>query len=137
MFLTQDASEKLHYFNFIGTVNYVDEDRMVVILPGASALMDIQNADRLGVQLYFDETSYKLMFEALAQVIKAKNNRLAEPVSVLAITLASLNKASLMRISNSVARSFNEFIFWRMFSRLFPLRERSYSSRMVFRILHS
>ena len=77
-FFTQDASEKLHYFNFIGSVNYVDEDRMVVILPGASALMDIQSADRLGVQLYFDETSYRLMFEALAQTIKAKNNRLAE-----------------------------------------------------------
>ena len=77
-FFTQDASERLHYFNFTASVNYVDEDRMVVILPGASALMDIQNADRLGVQLYFDETSYRLMFEALGQVIKAKNNRLAE-----------------------------------------------------------
>ena len=77
-FFTQDASERLHYFNFTATVNYVDEDRMVVILPGANALMDIQNADRLGVQLYFDETSYRLMFEALGQVIKAKGNRLAE-----------------------------------------------------------
>ncbi len=77
-FFTQDASERLHYFNFTATVNYVDEDRMVVILPGASALMDIQGADRLGVQLYFDETSYRLMFEALGQVIKAKGNRLAE-----------------------------------------------------------
>ena len=77
-FFTQDTSERLHYFNFTASVNYVDEDRMVVILPGASALMDIQNADRLGVQLYFDETSYRLMFEALGQVIKAKGNRLAE-----------------------------------------------------------
>ena len=77
-FFTQDASERLHYFNFTASVNYVDEDRIVVILPGASALMDIQNADRLGVQLYFDETSYRLMFEALGQVIKAKGNRLAE-----------------------------------------------------------
>lgn len=77
-FFTRDASEKLHYFNFIATVNVVDEDRMVVVLPGTSALMDIQNADHLGVQLYFDETSYRLMFEALAQVIKAKGNRLAE-----------------------------------------------------------
>ena len=77
-FFTQDVSERLHYFNFTATVNYVDEDRMVVILPGASALMDIQGADRLGVQLYFDETSYRLMFEALRQVIKAKGNRLAE-----------------------------------------------------------
>ena len=77
-FFTQDASERLHYFNFTATVNYVDEDCMVVILPGASALMDIQGADRLGIQLYFDETSYRLMFEALGQVIKAKDNRLAE-----------------------------------------------------------
>ena len=77
-FFTQDASDRLHYFNFTATVNYVDEDRMVVVLPGASALMDIQNADRLGVQLYFDETSYRLMFEALREVIKAKGNRLAE-----------------------------------------------------------
>ena len=77
-FFTQDASERLHYFNFTATVNYVDEDCMVVILPSASALMDIQRADRLGVQLYFDETSYRLMFEALGQVIKAKDNRLAE-----------------------------------------------------------
>ena len=77
-FFTQDASERLHYFNFTATVNYVDEDRMVVILPGASALMDIQNADRPGVQLYFDESTYRLMFEALVQVIKAKGNRLAE-----------------------------------------------------------
>ncbi|MBR5613211.1 MAG: AAA family ATPase [Bacteroidaceae bacterium] len=77
-FFTQDASERLHYFNFTATVNYVDEDCMVVILPGASALMDIQGADRLGVQLYLDETSYRLMFEALGHVIKAKDNRLAE-----------------------------------------------------------
>ena len=77
-FFTQNTSERLHYFNFTATVNYVDEDRMMAILPGVSALLDIQNADRLGVQLYFDETSYRLMFEALSQVIKAKGNRLAE-----------------------------------------------------------
>ena len=77
-FFTQDASEKLHYFNFTATVSYVADDRMVVVLPGTSALLDLQNAERLGVQLYFDETTYQLMFESLAQVIKAKGNRLAE-----------------------------------------------------------
>lgn len=77
-FFVQDFSEKLHYFNFTATVNYVDEDRMAVILPGVSALLDIQSADHLGVQLYFDETTYRLMFEALSHVIKAKGNRLAE-----------------------------------------------------------
>ena len=40
--------------------------------------MDIQSADNLGVQLYFDETSYRTMFEALEDVLRAKGNRLAE-----------------------------------------------------------
>ena len=77
-FFTQSMTGKLHYFNFTATVNYVEDDRMVVVLPGSDALMSIQGAEYLGVQLYFDETSYRMMFEALSQVIKAKGNRLAE-----------------------------------------------------------
>lgn len=77
-FFTQDISGKLNYLNFVATVNYVDEDRMVVILPSVDALFALQSKEVLGVQLYFDETSYRLMFEALKQVISAKNNRLAE-----------------------------------------------------------
>ena len=78
-FFTQDAPGNIHYFNFTATVNYVDEDRMVIVLPSADALLSIQATERqLGVQLYFDETSYRLMFEALGQVLKAKGNRLAE-----------------------------------------------------------
>lgn len=77
-FFTQDVSGKLNYLNFVATVNYVDEDRMVVILPSVDALLTLQSKEVVGVQLYFDETSYRLMFEALKQVIGAKNNRLAE-----------------------------------------------------------
>lgn len=77
-FFTQDVSGKLNYLNFVATVNYVDEDRMVVILPSVDALFALQSKEVVGVQLYFDETSYRLMFEALKQVIGAKNNRLAE-----------------------------------------------------------
>lgn len=77
-FFTQELSGKLNYLNFTATVNYVDEDRMMVILPNADALLALQSKEVLGVQLYFDETSYRLMFEALKQVIAAKNNRLAE-----------------------------------------------------------
>lgn len=77
-FFTQDISGKLNYLNFVATVNYVDEDRMVVILPSVDALLALQSKEVVGVQLYFDETSYRLMFEALKQVIGAKNNRLAE-----------------------------------------------------------
>lgn len=77
-FFTQDVSGKLNYLNFVATVNYVDEDRMVVILPSVDALLALQSKEVVGVQLYFDETSYRLMFEALKQVVGAKNNRLAE-----------------------------------------------------------
>ena len=77
-FFTQDVSGKLNYLNFVATVNCVDEDRMVVILPSVDALLALQSKEVVGVQLYFDETSYRLMFEALKQVIGAKNNRLAE-----------------------------------------------------------
>ena len=77
-FFSQDLSGKLSYLNFVATVNYVDEDRMVVMLPDADALLALQSREVLGVQLYFDETSYRLMFEALKQVISARNNRLAE-----------------------------------------------------------
>ena len=77
-FFTQDITGKLAYLNFVATVSYVDEDRMVVALPNTDAWAALQGKDVLGVQLYFDETSYRLMFEALKQVIGAKNNRLAE-----------------------------------------------------------
>ena len=68
----------LKYFSFTGTVSYVDGDRMVVTVPDSAPLLDLQQStEPIGVQLSFDETSYKLMFEALNRVMKAKNNRLA------------------------------------------------------------
>lgn len=82
-FFEQGYNGKIHYFNSIGTVSYADEERMVVALPGAGALLEVQGADRLGVQLYFDEISYRTMFEALNDVIRAKNNRLAELRDIL------------------------------------------------------
>ena len=68
----------LKYFSFTGTVSYVDGDRMVITVPDSAPLLELQQStDPIGVQLSFDETSYKLMFEALDRVMKAKNNRLA------------------------------------------------------------
>lgn len=77
-FFTQDASEQLHYLKFQAQVSYVEEDRMVVTVPSSDAATQLQNAERLGVQLALDESTYRLMFEALDRVIQAKNNRLAE-----------------------------------------------------------
>ena len=77
-FFTQDVTGKLAYLPFVAMVNYADEERMAVILPNTAALLSLQSDQLFGVQLYFDETSYRLMFEALGKVITAKNNRLAE-----------------------------------------------------------
>ena len=74
----QSLSPTLSYFSFSSMVSYVDGDRMVVTLPSSQAVIDLQNATNLGVQLYFDETAYKTMFHALDDVINAKNNRLAD-----------------------------------------------------------
>ncbi len=67
----------IHYFSFTGSVSYVDGNRMVAAIPEGHAL-ELQNAQQpVGVQLFFDETSYRMMFDALERVIKAKGNRLA------------------------------------------------------------
>ena len=70
--------QSIKYFSFTGTVSYVDGDRMVITVPDSAPLLELQQSTApIGVQLSFDETSYKLMFEALDRVMKAKNNRLA------------------------------------------------------------
>ena len=77
-FFQQAADGALRYYPFTATVSYADEARMVVVMPGGDAVVQVQQAERLGVQLYFDETSYRTMFEALADTLRAKGNRLAE-----------------------------------------------------------
>ena len=63
----------LHYFSFTATVSYVDGDRMVIILPDSGRLLDLQRQEgALGVQMSFDETSYRCMFDALDRVLRAK-----------------------------------------------------------------
>ena len=60
------------FFPFTGTVSYVDGDRMVVTIPDHVRMIDLQSAENLGVQLSFDETSYRLMMEALDRTIRGK-----------------------------------------------------------------
>lgn len=86
-FFTQDASGYgsrhnqgglLHYLSFVATVSFINDNLMVVALPNEDALQRLRDAEYTGVQLYFDETTYRLMFEALDRVIGAKTGRLAE-----------------------------------------------------------
>ena len=72
VFFRIDDKDQIHYFNFTATVSYVDGDRMVVSVPDNGQLIDVTSAEVVGIQLFFDETSYKTMFNALDRVIRAK-----------------------------------------------------------------
>ena len=78
MFFSVDGSDSLHYLKFGGTVSYAEENRMVVSVSDPVTVSHLQSTERLGVQLSFDETTYRLMTEALERAINAKGNRLAE-----------------------------------------------------------
>lgn len=76
-FFTVAAGGELKYFNFSAVISYVQDNKMVVALPGTPVLTDLLHANGLGVQLYFDDTSYRTMFAALSEVMAAKDNRTA------------------------------------------------------------
>ena len=76
-FFSQELTGQLCYLPLRGTVSYADGDRMVVELPGEAALSQLQALERPGVQLHFDDYSYRVMFDALRRVIEAKDGRLA------------------------------------------------------------
>jgi len=73
IFFRNDSTETgIRYFRFTGTVSYADGDRLVITVPDNTSILDLQNTEQLGVQLSFDETSYRLMLEALDRAIKGK-----------------------------------------------------------------
>ena len=88
---TKDKVE-VKFLNVTGTVSFVDGDRMVVSLPKDDYVQQLQSAsssvreskspfkgdlEGLYISLSFDETSYRLMFDALERVMHARGNRLA------------------------------------------------------------
>lgn len=71
-FFSADAQGNMTLLPFTATVGYAEEQRMVVMLPDERALVQLQAMEYGGVQLHFDETTYRLMFEALDAVKAAK-----------------------------------------------------------------
>ena len=68
----------INFLHTTGTVSYVDGSRMVVALAGDHGAAEVESQELpLGVCLSFDETSYRLMFEAMSDIISAKHGRLA------------------------------------------------------------
>ncbi len=71
----KSPNTQLSTLNIIGTVSYVDGDRMVVSVPdgfSVSDLVSLPQGQQLGIMLFFDETTYRLMFEALERTMRAK-----------------------------------------------------------------
>ena len=66
------SDDAIKYLRFTGVVSYVDGDRMVVTVPDNAPLVDLQGSDQVGIQLSFDETTYRLMMEALDRAIRSK-----------------------------------------------------------------
>ena len=77
LFFSCQNNQTIKYLPFTGTVSYVDGDRMVCVLPNEGYSVTLQHTENLGVQLSFDETSYRLMIEALDRAIKGRG-RLGE-----------------------------------------------------------
>ena len=90
-FFRISADRQIRYFNFSAVISYVQDNKMVVVLPGPQVLPELVVTGELGVQLYFDDTSYKTMFAALREVAEAKGNRPARLREVL------LGKAPALR----------------------------------------
>lgn len=76
-FFRPGTDGKLHHINFSAVISYVQDDKMVVVLPDLVALSELKKSVDLGVQLYFDDTTYKVMFSAITGLMNAKEGRLA------------------------------------------------------------
>ena len=83
-----EAVNPISYYSYTGTVSFVEKtrtgdgtsgtgDRMVVSVPDGTPLTELSTVNSstrqpstVGVQLSFDETSYRTMFDALERVMR-------------------------------------------------------------------
>ena len=65
------ASSQVSKTLFSGTISFVDGSRMVIAVSDNAPLMNLQQ-EGIGVLLSFDETSYRMMFDALDRTMRAK-----------------------------------------------------------------
>jgi len=86
-----------------GVVNHVHRNQMTLSL-NAGHLPDWINEGKLGLDLMFDETSYKVMSATMANVLQAENNRLA----YLRDVLLGKEKAAVSKIDEVRVDGLNE-----------------------------
>jgi ATP-dependent RNA/DNA helicase IGHMBP2 len=93
-----NASGKPEKEHINGVINYVRDNTMVVTLNG-DELPDWIEDGLLGIDVMFDEMSYREMEFALKEVMKAENNRVAELREILLGTERSVRKDSPIGMS--------------------------------------
>lgn len=93
-----NASGKPEKQHANGVINYVRENMMVITLNGDD-LPDWIDDGSLGVDVMFDEMSYREMEYALKKVTEAENDRLAELREIL---LSDTSKASVQHPVSSI-----------------------------------
>ena len=113
-FFTEDASHMVRLLPYVCKVNYVEGNQMVIEVPDEKALSHINESERLGIQLYFDEYTFRLMFDALDKFIAAKDSRMAALRDIL-LSCAPLHKYNLFPvafpwINKSQEKAINEIL---------------------------
>lgn len=112
-FESDGISERKQYATAV-TVAFVDGDRMALALPSADCLNPLLHATGLGIQMFLDETSYRLMFEALRRAQDSTSGRLADLRRILhgdsPASFASALPGSFPWLNNSQAEAVNKVL---------------------------
>lgn len=82
-FFADDGMGHTTQTSWSGTVSYVDGDRMGVVIPSEDHMPQLRSMRLPGLQLFFDETPYRLMSSALHKAINASDGRLKEMKELL------------------------------------------------------
>lgn len=77
-FFTVSLNHETRRIRISAQVSYSSEKTLVVVLPNRECLSVLETSERLGIQLSFDESSYRAMFDALDKVLGTSNGRLLE-----------------------------------------------------------
>lgn len=82
-FFRVNLNDEIKPIKIAAQVSYATADTLVVALPNREAILALESADRIGVQLSFDESSYRAMFDALDRVANVKDGRLFDLREIL------------------------------------------------------
>ena len=110
IFSTGEAKEKV----LQGVVGYLKEDTMRLVL-NQDYLPEWLHTDRIGVNLLFDDGTYREMNKAISTVMHAKNDRLAELRDVLfgscAAAMSPYHFLELPALNEKQNEAFNRSIY--------------------------